>query len=89
MRFVVLAPLFFALPLLAQTWTQLPDFPGTARDDAAAFNIQEGTNLTEEQGWRFMVQLKYSRACVGMFVADDYEDMAAYAGLAGESAQHG
>lgn len=53
----------------------------------AAFNAQEGTNLTEEQGWRFMVQLKYSRACAGVFVADDYEDMAAYAGLAGEAAQ--
>ena len=53
----------------------------------AAFNAQEGTSLTEEQGWRFMVQLKYSRACAGVFVADDYEDMAAYAGLAGESAQ--
>lgn len=53
----------------------------------AAFNAQEGTSLTEEQGWRFMVQLKYSRACAGVFVADDYEDMAAYAGLAGEAAQ--
>jgi hypothetical protein len=23
----------------AQTWQQLPDFPGTARDDAASFSI--------------------------------------------------
>ncbi len=52
-----------------------------------AFNAQEGTNLTEAQGWRFMIQLKYARAVNGVFVADDYEDMAAYAGLAGESAQ--
>lgn len=52
-----------------------------------AFNAQEGTNLTEAQGWRFMIQLKYARAVNGVFVADDYEDMAAYAGLAGEAAQ--
>ena len=53
----------------------------------AAFNAQEGTNLTEAQGWRFMIQLKYARAVNGVFVADDYDDMAAYAGLAGEAAQ--
>lgn len=53
----------------------------------AAFNAQEGTNLTEAQGWRFMIQLKYARAVNGVFVADDYEDMAAYAGLAAEAAQ--
>lgn len=53
----------------------------------AAFNAQEGTNLTEVQGWRFMIQLKYARAVNGVFVADDYEDMAAYVGLAGEAAQ--
>jgi hypothetical protein len=53
----------------------------------AAFNAQEGTNITEAQGWRFMIQLKYARAVNGVFVADDYEDMAAYAGLAGEAAQ--
>jgi len=53
----------------------------------AAFNAQEGTNLTEAQGWRFMIQLKYARAVNGVFVADDYEDLAAYAGFAGEAAQ--
>lgn len=53
----------------------------------AAFNAQEGTNLTEAQGWRFMIQLKYARAVNGVFVADDYEDLSAYAGLAGEAAQ--
>ena len=64
-----------------------PDGERSMARAVAAFNAQEGTSLTEEQGWRFMVQLKYSRACAGVFVADDYEDMAAYAGLAGESAQ--
>ena len=64
-----------------------PDGERSMARAVAAFNAQEGTSLTEEQGWRFMVQLKYSRACAGVFVADDYEDMAAYAGLAGEAAQ--
>ena len=52
----------------------------------AAFNVQEGTNLTEAQGWRFMIQLKYARAVNGVFVADDYDDLCAYGGLAGEAA---
>lgn len=51
-----------------------------------AFNALEGTNLTETQGWRFMVMLKMARSTAGAFTADDYEDMVAYAGLAGESA---
>ncbi|AUR98397.1 hypothetical protein NVP1250O_59 [Vibrio phage 1.250.O._10N.261.55.E11] len=51
-----------------------------------AFNALEGTALTETQGWKFMVMLKMSRSVSGDFTADDYEDMAAYAGLAGESA---
>lgn len=51
-----------------------------------AFNALEGTNLTETQGWRFMVMLKMARSVSGDFTADDFEDMAAYAGLAGESA---
>ncbi|MBS1938633.1 MAG: hypothetical protein JSS84_12580, partial [Bacteroidetes bacterium] len=37
----------------AQTWQQLPDFPGTARDDAASFTIGSkiyvGTGM--EVGW--------------------------------------
>lgn len=49
-----------------------------------AFNAMYGTELTEEQGWMFMVFLKASRAKGGGFKLDDYVDMAAYAGLAGE-----
>lgn len=49
-----------------------------------AFNALEGTNLTEAQGWRFMVALKYARATAGKFNIDDYEDMAAYSALAAE-----
>lgn len=51
-----------------------------------AFNALEGTDITETQGWKFMVMLKMARSVSGDFTADDYEDMAAYAGLAGESA---
>ncbi|AUR81715.1 hypothetical protein NVP1089O_66 [Vibrio phage 1.089.O._10N.261.51.F9] len=51
-----------------------------------AFNALEGTALTETQGWKFMVMLKMARSVSGDFTVDDYEDMAAYAGLAGESA---
>lgn len=50
-----------------------------------AFNAMEGTELTEEQGWRFMIMLKYARSTAGALVVDDYEDMAAYAALAAES----
>ncbi len=40
----LLAPLLLiCAPAAAQTWTQLPDFPGSARDDAASFTI--GTRI--------------------------------------------
>lgn len=64
-----------------------PDGERSMARCVAAFNAQEGTNLTEAQGWRFMIQLKYARSIHGSFVADDYEDLCAYAGLAGEAAQ--
>ncbi|WP_444902202.1 DUF6378 domain-containing protein [Microbulbifer sp. SSSA007] len=51
-----------------------------------AFNALYGHCVTEEQGWMFMALLKQSRASVGVFVADDYEDGAAYVALAGEAA---
>lgn len=51
----------------------------------AAFNAIYGFNLTETQGWQFMVLLKIVRGSQGEFVADDFEDQAAYSALAGES----
>ena len=51
----------------------------------AAFNAMYDTNLTETQGWQFMVLLKMSRAKGGNFKDDDYVDGAAYFALAGES----
>lgn len=50
------------------------------------FNIWSGLSLTEEQGWMFMALLKIVRSGQGAMKADNYEDLAAYAGLAGEAA---
>lgn len=54
----------------------------------AAFNAVHGTSLTELQGWNFMLLLKIARSTAGRVHVDDYTDMAGYAGLAGECAQH-
>ena len=50
------------------------------------FNSLTGKNLTEREGWVFMVLLKLARAEAGNFREDDYIDCAAYAMLAGECA---
>ena len=55
----------------------------------ASFNAMYNLNLTEEQGWMFMVFLKAVRAQQGQFKADNYEDGAAYFGLMGEAASKG
>lgn len=52
----------------------------------AMFNAMYEQELTEEQGWAFMCLLKLVRTSQGDFRADNYEDLAAYAGLMGESA---
>lgn len=53
----------------------------------AAFNAITGHALTERDGWLFMAALKMARACnTPTGQGDDYEDLAAYAALAGESA---
>lgn len=50
------------------------------------FNELHGTNLTERQGWNFMVVLKMVRANIGdNFRADDYIDQLAYMALEAES----
>ncbi|WP_312139930.1 DUF6378 domain-containing protein [Stutzerimonas nitrititolerans] len=51
-----------------------------------AFRVITGHDLTEEQGWLFMGLLKMVRSQQGGFRADNYEDLAAYAGLQGEAA---
>lgn len=42
--------------------------------------------LSEEDGWNFMELLKLVRSKQGAFKADNYEERAAYGGLAGEAA---
>ncbi len=62
-RSLLLGSLGLAVVVInAQTWQQLPDFPGTARDDAASFvlhgtiyvgtGFEAGFNLTNDW-WRF------------------------------------
>lgn len=51
------------------------------------FNAMTGHNLTEEDGWLFMVYLKHSRMRAGKFRQDDYEDAVAYEALMAEAAQ--
>lgn len=48
------------------------------------FNAWTDNNLTEEEGWRFMIALKQAREIQGNFNVDDYEDLTAYSGLLGE-----
>lgn len=53
----------------------------------AAFNAVRKKELTEEDGWAFMVLLKLVRSSKGKYHADDYIDGAAYFGLLGECAE--
>lgn len=49
--------------------------------------MTKGANeLSELDGWRFMICLKLARSVGGQFNPDDYIDMAGYAALAGECA---
>ena len=50
------------------------------------FNALTNHVLTEYEGWVFMCVLKMVRAQQGNFHADNFEDLASYAGLAGECA---
>lgn len=67
------------------------DSPGGERSmekTVSMFNTLIGGDrlLSTEQGWMFMAILKIVRSQQGAFRADNYEDLAAYAALAGESA---
>lgn len=53
----------------------------------AMFNTLYGKTITEEEGWAFMCLLKLVRTSQGAYRSDNYEDLAAYAGLMCESAQ--
>ncbi len=65
------------------------DAPGGERSMAKAvaiFNATTGRDLTALEGWRFMLALKLARSAQDGYNPDDYEDLAAYAALAGEQA---
>lgn len=67
------------------------DSPGGERSMEAtvtAFKAVTGVEVTEEQGWLFMVLLKTVRSQKGEFRADSYVDGAAYFALAGEAAEN-
>ena len=51
-----------------------------------AFAALTDIQLTEEHGWLFMEVLKQVRSLQGKFKADNYEDLAGYAALRGETA---
>lgn len=64
-----------------------PEGKRSMESAVAAFNAITGCDLTESEGWTFMQVLKLVRANQGgPFNPDHYEDLAAYAGLHGESA---
>ena len=53
----------------------------------AAFNAAFGRDLTEVEGWFFMMMLKAVRSQQGAYRADNFVDGAAYVALAGEAAE--
>jgi len=80
---------------LLHTAANLIDSRGKERDNAGersmertveAFNLMTGHQLSEEDGWQFMVFLKFARMRGGCFKQDDYEDAIAYTALQAEAA---
>lgn len=63
-----------------------PDGERSMAKTVAAFNAIYDLGMTEVQGWHFMELLKMVRSSQGDFKSDNFEDGAAYAALAGESA---
>lgn len=66
---------------------QLRDQPQGERSMAAlirTFNALTGRDLTEAEGWEFMICLKLVRGRQGKFHLDDYVDAVGYAALLGE-----
>jgi hypothetical protein len=48
------------------------------------FNALTGLNLSEENGWEFMILLKMVRGRQGAARPDDYVDLSSYGALLGE-----
>lgn len=75
------------LSILQDRGTQR-DCPNTGERSMAStiktFNSLTGHNLTEAEGWEFMVILKMVRGRQGNIRADDYVDLSSYGALLGE-----
>lgn len=66
---------------------QLRDQPQGERSMAAivrTFNALTERDLTEAEGWEFMICLKLVRGMQGKFHVDDYVDLIGYSALLGE-----
>ena len=64
-----------------------PDGERSMRCAVDTFNALTGQQLSEREGWIFMVALKLARAQSGKHTRDDYVDGAAYLALACESVE--
>jgi len=63
-----------------------PQGERSIRRTVLMFNTLTGHKLSDVDGWQFMEILKMVRTRQGEFRADNFEDAAAYASLAGEAA---
>ena len=63
-----------------------PDGERSMKRAVEAFNHLRGVDMSELDGWIFMLVLKMARAAEGDFNPDDYVDAIGYAALAGECA---
>lgn len=63
-----------------------PDGERSMEKTVAAFNALAGADLTESEGWLFMMMLKAARLTQrATYHADSAEDLVAYAALMGEA----
>ena len=69
-----------------QSTYDMPEGERSMQATVEMFAALTGIELTETQGWKFMVLLKMVRAEYNGYRKDDYVDGAAYFALSGESA---
>lgn len=64
-----------------------PDGERSMKRTVDIFAAYTDIDLTEKQGWQFMMCLKMARGAQGQFSGDDYTDGCAYTALAAEAAE--
>jgi len=90
---VVVAMTHTALTILEQALAAIADRAPvrdcdgvrSMRRTVVTFNNLTGNELSERDGWIFMLCVKLSRSQQGNFHVDDYVDLAGFAALAGEA----